>query len=156
MVSVVHDMLTSLGLLILRVGAGGYMATHGWGKMQMLIQGNAESFGDPIGLGPTLSLILVTGAEFVCAILVIIGLGTRFAAVPIVFAMGVAAFVAHANDPWTAGAGFARFMAKESAMPVSKEPALLFMVCFLTLVFTGAGRFSLDSLILKRWRRPTT
>ena len=156
MVSTVHDVLTSLGLLILRVGAGGYLATHGWGKVQMLTQGNAESFGDPIGLGPTLSLILVTGAEFVCSILVIIGLGTRFAAVPIVFAMGVAAFVAHANDPWTMGEAFTRFQAKEIQTPFGKEPALLFMVAFLTLVFTGPGRFSLDSLILSRWRRPTT
>ena len=34
----------------------------------------------------------------------------------------------------------------------SKEPALLFLVPFLALVFTGAGRFSLDGLIWRHWR----
>jgi uncharacterized membrane protein YphA (DoxX/SURF4 family) len=34
---------------------------------------------------------------------------------------------------------------------MSKEPALLFLIPFLALVFTGAGRFSIDGLI---WRQP--
>jgi uncharacterized membrane protein YphA (DoxX/SURF4 family) len=32
----------------------------------------------------------------------------------------------------------------------SKEPALLYLVAFLALIFTGAGRYSLDALIRKR------
>ncbi len=134
-----HDLTTSLGLLILRLGIGGYMASHGWGKVQMILNGDFENFADPIGLGKEVSLILVTSAEFLCSGLVMLGLLTRLAAVGPVIAMGVAAFVVHANDPWTmqpAGA--------------SKEPALLFLIPFLALIFTGPGRFSLDALIWPR------
>mgnify|MGYP002380947190 CR=1 FL=1 len=123
-----QDLMNSIGLLILRVGFGGYMATHGWGKFQMLMAGEYYKFGDPIGLGNTLSLIGAVGAEFFCALLVVLGIGTRFAAAPIVFTMGVAAFIVHANDPWTMGGG------------ASKEPAMLFMMVFLALIFTGAGK----------------
>jgi putative oxidoreductase len=126
---------SSIGLLILRLGVGGYMLTHGWGKLQMLIAGDFESFGDPIGLGKAPSLVLATSAEFFCAILVMVGLATRFAAVPLVITMAVAAFVVHANDPWIMGQG------------LSKEPAMLYLIPFLALIFTGAGRFSIDGLI---------
>lgn len=129
----------SIGLLILRVGIGGFMATHGWGKVQMVFDGKFDEFNDPIGLGNKLSLIMAASAEFLGAALVILGCGTRFAAAAVVFTMGVAAFVVHANDPWTMGEG------------KSKEPALLFLIPFLTLIFTGAGKFSIDALIARRW-----
>jgi len=133
-----QDLMRSIGLLILRLGFGGYMMTHGWGKLQMVLDGKLDSFGDPIGMGSATSLILSTGAEFFCALLVLIGLGTRFAAIPVAFTMAVAAFVVHRGDPWTLGAG------------ASKQPALMFLIPFLALVFTGAGRFSVDALIARR------
>jgi putative oxidoreductase len=133
-----RELTNSIGLLIIRLGVGGFMASHGWGKLQMVLAGEFDKFGaDPIGVGPTLSLILAIFAEFFCALLVMIGLGTRFAALTVAFAMSVAAFVIHSADPWTMGAG------------ASKEPALLFAIPFLGLMFTGAGKFSLDALI---WR----
>lgn len=147
-----QDLTYSFGLLILRMGVGGYMLTHGWGKLQMVVAGDFDKFGDPIGLGSGLSLVLMTMAEFFCALLVMIGCATRFAAAPIVFGMAVAAFVAHANDPWTMGQGAALFMAGTSKSWASKEPALLFLVPFLALIFTGAGAFSIDGLIASRWR----
>lgn len=141
--------LESIGLLILRLGMGGYMATHGWGKLQMLINGQADQFGDPIGLGPGLSLFLVTVAEFFCALAIVPGLATRLAAIPPVLAMAVAAFVAHGGDPWTMSEAAQLFFAGESESWASKEPALIFLTGFLTLIFTGAGRFSLDELIVR-------
>jgi putative oxidoreductase len=129
-----QDLTNSVGLLILRVGVGGFMATHGWGKLQMLFRG--DEFADPIGLGSGLSLFGVVMAEFFAAILVIIGLGTRVAAALPVFAMLVAAFVIHANDPWT--------MNPDGG---AKEPAMLFLIPFLALIFTGAGKLSVDGLI---------
>jgi len=68
----------------------------------------------------------------------ILGLGTRFAAIPVVIAMGVAALVVHANDPLLMGQG------------ASKEPALLYAIPFLALVFTGGGRFSVDAWLKSR------
>ena len=148
------DVLTSFGLLILRVGVGGFMATHGWGKLQMVLAGDFDKFGDPIGLGSGPSLVMVTGAEFFGALLVVVGLATRFAAATLVFAMGVAAFVAHGSDPWTMGEGARLFMAGEARSWAAKEPALLFFIPFLALVFTGAGKFSLDAPLWSRWREP--
>ena len=137
-----HDLWTSIGLLILRLGAGGFMVTHGYGKFKQVLAGNYK-FADPIGLGEAPSLFMAMSAEFFCAILVILGLATRLAALPVAFTMGVAAFVVHAKDPWTMGGG-----------PPAKEPALLFMAAFLALVFTGAGRISLDALIWPRCCKP--
>jgi len=143
----------SIGLLILRVGIGGYMLTHGWGKLQMLLAGDFDKFGDPIGLGSVLSLTLIVTAEFCGALLVMIGLATRFAAAVPAVAMGVAALVVHAGDPWTMETAARLFMSGEAKSWASKEPALLYLIPFLTLIFTGAGRFSLDRLICSRWRR---
>ncbi len=148
-----QNLTTSIGLLILRLGVGGYMATHGWGKVWMLFDGDFDKFADPIGLGNTLGLVLATGAEFLCAVLVMLGLATRFAAAPVVFTMAVAAFVVHRADPWTAGRAYELFAAGETKFPVSKEPALLFLIPFLALVFTGPGELSIDRLALARWRR---
>jgi putative oxidoreductase len=131
---------------------GGYLLTHGLGKLRMLLAGNFEQMGDPIGLGPVLSLILVAAAEFLCALLVMLGLATRFAALLVVISMSVAAFVAHGSDPWTMEKGYMLFMSGASKSWASKEPALLYLISFLALVLTGAGRFSLDALIWPRWR----
>jgi putative oxidoreductase len=146
-----RDLLTSVGLLILRLGMGGYMVTHGWGKLQRVIAGEFDKFSDPLGIGTGPSLVLVTFAEFFCAIFVMAGFATRFAAMPIVFAMAVAAFMAHGSDPWTMGEGARLFRAGDAASWASKEPALLFLTGFLALVFTGGGRFAIDTLL---WRRP--
>lgn len=143
----------SIGLLILRIGVGGFMLTHGWGKLQMLIAGEFDKFADPIGLGKGLSLALMTFAEFFCALAVMFGLATRFAAVPVVIGMAVAAFVVHRNDPWTMGEGAKLFMKGASKSWAAKEPAFLFLTSFLALIFTGAGRFSIDELIRRRRRK---
>lgn len=148
-----HEQLTSIGLLILRLGMAGYLLTHGWGKVDMVVKGQAAMFGDPIGIGPALSLYLVTFAEFVCSILVIVGLFTRLAAIPPIIAMAVAAFVAHGADPWTMQAAAMAFYSGASKSWASKQPALMFLIPFLALVFTGAGAYSLDALISKRRAR---
>ena len=66
-------------------------------------------------------------AEVFCAALVVIGLTTRLAAIPLVIMMLVAAGVVHWDDPFG-----------------KKEFAVLFLVPFLTLLLTGPGRYSLD------------
>jgi putative oxidoreductase len=70
----------------------------------------------------------VVFAEVFCAALVMLGLLTRLAAVPIVIFLGVAFFIQHAHDPWP-----------------QRELALLYLLPFLALIGTGAGRFSLDA-----------
>ena len=126
---------TEIGLLLLRVLPGlGLLLAHGWTKLTR-VPGIFESFPDPIGMGSAVSAGMAIFAEVVCALLVVVGLFTRFAAVPIVILLLVAAIVVHADDPWG-----------------KKEFALIYCVPFLVLIFTGAGGYSLDSLI-QRGRR---
>jgi putative oxidoreductase len=143
----IRDCASSFGLLILRLGFGGYMLTHGWGKLQWVLAGEWDKVGDPVGVGPQLSLILAMVAEFVCPILIMVGFLTRLAAIPTAIAMGVAAFVFHGADPWTMEEAAQLFMSGQTQFPVAKETALLYMIPFLTLVFTGAGKFSIDGLL---------
>lgn len=114
------------GLLILRVGVSALMLTHGYGKFLKLFT-DPTDFGDPIGLGPTISLILAVIGEFVAPILIIIGYKTKLAAIPALITMLVAAFVVHASDPIG-----------------TKEKALFYSIAFLALAFTGAGKYSID------------
>ena len=144
------DRMLSLGLLILRLGIGGFMASHGWGKVQMLFSGNYEQWKDPLHVSDVGSLALAAGAEFVCALLVAIGLATRCAAVPVVISMSVAALVVHRADPWSMETAAKAFFAGTSKTWFSKEPALLFLIPFLALVFTGGGKYSLDAMIRGR------
>jgi putative oxidoreductase len=120
-------------VLILRVAIAAFMLTHGLPKLSRLLEGGEIQFGDPIGLGPALSLILVVFSEFVCSILVGIGLGTRLAVIPLMITMIVAAFVAHSADP------FGR-----------KEIALLYLLFYITLFVLGSGKYSIDYLLTRR------
>lgn len=131
-----HDALTSSGLLVLRLGVGAMMLLlHGWGKLAMY--GDlAGRFPDPLGLGSQASLALAVLAEVGCALLVVIGLGTRLAAIPLLITMIVAAFIVHGDDPWS-----------------KKELALLYAAPMVTLILAGPGRWSLDEVIARR-RRP--
>lgn len=117
-------------LLILRLTAGAFMITHGWGKLEMLTSGEPIKFADPIGIGMAPSLVLTVFAEVVCAILIILGLFTRLAAIPLIITMLTAAFIIHAQDPFNV-----------------KEMALLYTVLFSVIAITGAGKFSIDNLI---------
>jgi putative oxidoreductase len=124
-----QDSWTSLGLLFLRITAGGMMLFgHGWAKLVGFAD-IAPKFPDPLGLGSTtFSLALAVFAEAFCAAAVMVGVATRLASMPLVVTMLVAAFVVHSDDPWA-----------------KKELALLYAAPFLTLVFTGPGKFSFDA-----------
>ena len=102
------------------------MLSHGIPKFQKLISGDFQ-FPDPIGIGSTPSLFLTVIAEFLCPILIIIGFKTRWAAVPVVITMFVAAFVVHGADP----------LAK-------KELGLLYAVIFIVVFILGPGKYSID------------
>lgn len=118
---------TDLGLLFLRLAAGGMMAySHGWGKLQGMLEGDL-SFADPIGIGETPSLILTVFAEFFCGILVALGLFTRAALIPLIITMVVAVFIIHADDPFS-----------------KQEFGLLYLAPYLALLLTGPGKLSLD------------
>lgn len=123
-------------LLILRVAVAGFMLTHGLPKLSKLMAGGEIQFADPFGLGQGASLGLTAFAEAICSFLIILGLATRLATIPLIIAMSVAAFIAHADDPFA-----------------KKEMALLYLLIFITLAILGPGKYSVDALISKQGRR---
>lgn len=123
----------NVAILLLRVFAAAFMLTHGIPKFSKLLAGGEIQFGDPIGLGPAVSLGLAVFAEFACSVLIIFGLGTRLAVVPQMVTMFVAAFVAHGADPFG-----------------KKELALIYLLIFTVLLLTGSGKYSLDHILLQQ------
>lgn len=74
-----NTVLKDIVLLAVRVFIGFAMLSHGFPKLQMLIEGGKVEFFDFLGLGAKISLGLTVFAEFVCSILLILGLFTRIA-----------------------------------------------------------------------------
>ena len=124
-----------LGLLLLRLGGGGFMLTHGLPKLIKLFTVGAGRFPDPFGIGATASLSLAVFSEVFCAVLLMLGFRTRWASLPLVVTMGVAAFLVHGADPFK-----------------KKELALVYLCIYLALALLGGGRFSLDALFARRGR----
>lgn len=125
-----HD----IGLLILRLVMGFCMIYgHGWGKLLRLFGPDEITFADPFGLGPAFSLALAAFAEAFCALLVMLGLFTRLAVIPLIITMVTAFFTVHLDDPFG-----------------QQEKVILFAGAFLALFFTGAGRYSLDARLENR------
>jgi len=117
-----------VGLLILRLGVGGLLLFHGWGKVADLLAGQT-SFADPLGIGALPTKILAAFAEFVCAGLVVLGVKVRWAALPPLATMLVATFIVHATDG----------MEKQ-------ELPLLFAFGYAALAVAGGGRYGLERL----------
>ena len=122
--------LQDTGLLVVRLLAGGMMLTHGIPKINRFFGDGPVQFADPFGLGPEISLGLAIFAEVACAILVMIGFKTRLATIPLMITMLVAAFYAHAADPFG-----------------EKELPLLFFTVFGSILISGAGTYSVDQAI---------
>ena len=101
---------------------------HGWPKL-MSFSERLDDFADPFGLGPAFSLVLILIAEVLCALLVVLGLWTRVALIPLIIAMAVVVF-----------------MVKGDADFREKELAFLYLFAFIALLFTGSGRFSVDRI----------
>lgn len=121
-----------VALLIARVSIGGLMLVHGLAKLPMLSQSPIQ-FYDLMGLGDELSLWLALFAEIVCSIFVIIGCATRLMVIPLIFTMLVVVFVIHGADPFA-----------------KQEMGLHYLLVYVLLLLTGAGKYSIDYLISSR------
>lgn len=122
------------GLLLLRLAFGfSIIYGHGFGKIIRLFSSEEIKFADPFGLGPVVSLSLVVFAEVICALLVMAGLFTRAALIPLIITMATAFFTSHINDEFG-----------------QQEKVILFGFAFITLLLTGPGCFSLDAYLQKQ------
>ncbi len=121
-----------LNLLIIRIIFGGLMIPHGLKKINSF-DTLIHKFSDPLGVGSAASLSLTIFAELVCAALVIAGLFTRLAAIPLIIAMAVAVFYAHNGEIFGKG-----------------EMGMLYMAAFVVILIAGPGKYSLDKRIERR------
>ncbi|MCJ8154317.1 DoxX family protein [Chryseobacterium sp. SSA4.19] len=129
--SVVKDIV----LLVVRVFIGFAMLSHGFPKLQMLLEGGDIEFFNFLGMGPKISLGLTVFAEFACSILLILGLFSRVALGFLIFTMIIAAFAVHGADPFE-----------------KREMSLIYLSIYLLLMVFGAGKISVDHMIEKRKR----
>ena len=123
---------TDLASLILRLVFGGMFIYHGWPKLTGYSQ-MVEMFGDPIGIGNELSVILVIFSEFFCGLFILLGFLTRFSVIPVFITMLVAFFVAHGNDEFT----------------VKMLPFVYLFLCVVVFIL-GSGRYSADAVLFKK------
>jgi putative oxidoreductase len=124
-----HQKSLDLALLVTRLGIASFMLEHGIPKFKKLLNGNFH-FADPLGFGPTTSLLLTVFAEVICSIFIFIGLGTRLAVIPLIITMLVAIFFIQN------AAGFEK-----------QELAWHYLLVYSLLFVTGSGKYSLDHLL---------
>ncbi len=118
-------------MLVLRLCGGILIAAHGYDKL-VHFASYSEHFINFMGLSGKISLSLTIFAEVFCALLIILGLFTRVASVPIIIVMLVALFSAHNADFFGKG-----------------ELATLFFLIFITLFLLGPGKVSIDGAMSK-------
>ena len=121
----------NFAMLVLRVGLGVLIVHHGYQKIDHFST-MENTFMNFIGLGSKISLCLVIFAEFICGILLVLGLFTRFACIPLIIMMCVALFKVHNGHGFGVG-----------------EMDVLYLSGFLAILFAGPGRISCDSMIGK-------
>ena len=118
------------GLFVLRVGLGlGMLLGHGWPKLANF-SARASAFADPLGLGSPLSLALIVFAEVLCAGLIILGVFTRLASIPLILGMAVVVFIVKGGDILGEG-----------------ELAAVYAVGFVALLLGGGGNLSLGRMV---------
>jgi putative oxidoreductase len=118
-------------ILLLRLTAGVLMLMIGYDKL-VHFQEHIPKMINFMGIGQKVSLTLVVFAEFFCSAILIIGLFTRFACIPLIVTMCVALFKVHHADFFGDG-----------------QTATLFLGCFIALLLVGPGKISVDSMVGK-------
>jgi putative oxidoreductase len=121
--------------LAVRITVGVVFMGTGWTKLQNLpaITRNFTALGIP---APEILTPFVSGVEFVGGILLLVGLLTRFAAVPLMVVMVVAIISAKASDI-------------DSLETFLGFEEVSYFVMFAWLAIAGPGPVSLDRFILK-------
>lgn len=120
-------------LALVRITVGFAMLTHGFPKLQTLLEGGDIQFYNFLGLGASFSLGCAVFAEFVCSIFLILGLFSRWATFFLAFTMFIAAFFVHGEDPFA-----------------KQEMSILYLLVYALLFIFGPGKYSIDFLITKR------
>jgi putative oxidoreductase len=120
-----------IALLILRVWASASLFIKYGLEKVMHFQEMETHFPNPIHVGVKVSLIYALIAEALCTLLIAVGFATRLAALLLVINFLVVFGV----------------MDQFNFMKIDAEVVYLYLGIFITLIFTGAGRFSVDAYL---------
>jgi putative oxidoreductase len=132
----VLDRFSWVGPLAVRLSLGAVFLGTGWGKLHNL--GQVTGFFTELGIPfPAVQAAMVSGSELVGGTLVLVGLFTRFAAVPLMGTMIVAILTAKRPEI----DGIRSLLAFEE---------FTYLAGFLWLTVAGAGKASLDWVIYRR------
>jgi putative oxidoreductase len=135
------DAVSFVGPLLLRLTIGVTFAASGWGKLHSLDSVTAFFTELHVPL-PHANALLVSVTEFVGGILVALGLGTRFACVPLAITMVVALLTAKADDI-------------HGVVDLAGTTELAYLAAFVVLGLLGPGKASIDHAIF-RARAPSS
>jgi putative oxidoreductase len=135
--------LQSPFLLAVRLYWGWQFMQTGWGKLHHLAR--VTEFFASLGIPfPAFTTHFIAGLEFVGGLLLIAGLASRLTG----FLLAANMFVAY----WTADRGALVSIFSDPGKFYGADPYTFLFASLLVLVF-GAGFFSLDAAIAKRWRK---
>jgi putative oxidoreductase len=136
LVFAVGDTIQWLPPLLARLTLGVVFVESGWGKLHHLDQ-VIKFFGELKIPAPQIQAPFVAGTELVCGALVLVGLLTRLASIPLSIVMVVAIATAKIDriTGWSDIFGFSEF---------------LYIVLFSYLFTKGPGALSIDRLICKQ------
>jgi putative oxidoreductase len=141
-----HDGIEGLGLLALRIWvaqefwlAGLTKVQSGWRAPEWFV-GLAFPWPHP-WLGPDLNWLVAGVGELLLSLALIAGLGTRWAALGLLYITYVAVYTVHFDLGW---AGWNQI---ETEQGMGFKVPLMLAVMLLALVSQGGGRYALD-----RWR----
>ena len=125
-----------LGPLLARLTLGVAFVSSGWGKIHNLDK--VTEFFTELGIpAPHFQAVFVSWVELVCGALVLVGLATRLASIPLICTMIVALITAKAED-----------IAGVSDLVGTIEFTYIALALWLTV--SGAGALSLDRVLARR------
>jgi putative oxidoreductase len=114
----------------------------GWGKLHSIDK--VSAFFSSLNIHfPIFNAYLVGTCEMVGGLLLIIGLGSRLVAIPLMIIMFMALATAHADQI----SGF-RFLLEPTTL-VAQSPYPFLITCLMVFIF-GPGRVSVDAWIKRR------
>jgi len=133
----------SVFLLAIRLYWGWQFCQTGWGKLHNLP--NVTEFFAGLGIPfPGFNAVLAGSTECFGGALLLLGLGSRLVALPLIFTM----IVAYATD------------GKEAVQAIFSDPdkfvtatPFLFMLASLIVLIFGPGKVSLDHLLRRFWEK---
>ncbi len=133
----------SAGILLIRVVIGVLMAFYGYQKLINFETMAASDFWAKevsfLGMTGKAPLALTVFAEFFCSLLLILGLFTRMALIPLIICMGyIVACVAKFDVIYSGDNG------------IEMNTAFVYFIIYIGILLTGPGNYSLDYKIANR------